>query len=227
MKIALVVGGTGLIGKACLYELLEQKEYIRIIAVVRKPMPLKHHQLEQIVVDFDNLEQYSDQLKADDIFCCLGTTIKVSGSQENFRKVDFDYPVKIAQIALQNGAQQFLIVSAMGANSQSSIFYNRVKGDVEAAVSYLGYRSLHIFRPSLLMGDRKQVRIGELIGKGVMTIIGFLFIGPLKKYKAIHGATVAKAMVKVALKEEKGRLVYESDRIAEIGGSIPVAPKIR
>lgn len=227
MKVALIVGATGLVGKACLYELLEQKEYIRVIAVVRRPMPVKHHQLHQVVVDFDNLEQYSEELKADDIFCCLGTTIKVAGSQENFRKVDFEYPVKVARIALQNGASQFLMVSAIGANSQSSVFYNRVKGDVEEAVSYLGYRSLHIFRPSLLMGDRKQVRIGEMIGKGIMTLIGFLFVGPLKKYKGIHGVIVARAMVKVALKEEKGRFIYESDRIAEIGGSLPVIPKIR
>lgn len=226
MRTAIVVGASGLVGKACLYELLEAQEYTRIVAVVRKPLALKYHQLHQLVVDFDNLDQYADQLVADDVFCCLGTTIKIAGSQDNSRKVDFDYPVKIAELALKNGAEQFLIVSAIGADSSSSIFYNRVKGDVEAAVSALGYPAVHIFRPSLLVGDRREVRVGELIGKYVMMATGFFFLGPLKKYKSIHGGTVAKAMVKVALKHEHGHFVYNSDRIAEIGGPVITKKKI-
>jgi uncharacterized protein YbjT (DUF2867 family) len=226
MRTALIVGASGLVGKACLYELLEAKEYTRIIAVVRRPLAIKYHQLEQLVVDFYQLDRYADQFKADDVFCCLGTTIKVAGSQENFRKVDFDYPVKVAELAHKNGAEQFLIVSAMGADSGSKIFYSRVKGEVEEAVSNLGYPAVHIFRPSLLVGDRREVRAGELIGKYVMMGIGFLFMGPLRKYKAIHGGTVAKAMVKTALKNQHGQFVYQSDRIADIGGPIVVRKKV-
>lgn len=216
MRTALIVGATGLIGKNCLYQLLETKEYTRVIALLRKPLAIKHHQLEQVIVDFGNLDNHKHQMIADDIFCCLGTTIGVAGSQENFRKVDFDYPVKVAEICLQQGATQFLLVSAMGANAASSIFYNRVKGEVEQAIANLHYNSFQIFRPSLLMGNRKEVRIGELIGKVLMKGLGFLFIGPLKKYKAIEGETVAKAMVKASLKGNSGKRIFQSDEIASL-----------
>lgn len=216
MRTALIVGATGLIGKNCLYQLLETKEYTRIIALVRKPLAIKHHQLEQVIVDFDKLDSYKDQMIADDVFCCLGTTIGVAGSQENFRKVDFDYPVKVAEICIHQGATQFLLVSAMGADAKSSIFYSRVKGDVEQAITNLNYKSFQIFRPSLLMGNRKEVRIGEIIGKVVMKGLGFLFIGPLKKYKAIEGETVAKAMVKAAIGENTGKRIFQSDEIASL-----------
>lgn len=219
MKTALIVGATGLVGKNCLYQLLETKEYSRVIALVRKPLAIKHHQLEQVIVDFDQLEHYKDKMTADDVFCCLGTTIGVAGSQENFRKVDFDYPLQVAEICLKNGAQQFLLVSAMGANAASSIFYNKVKGEIENAIDKLNYSSLQIFQPSLLLGNRKEVRVGELIGKVVMKGLGFLFIGPLKKYKAIEAETVAKAMVKAALQANKGKRVFQSDEIASLGKS--------
>lgn len=227
MRTALIIGATGLVGKACLYDLLEENEYTKIIAVVRKPMAIKHHQLEQLVVDdFDRLDEYAARLVADDVFCCLGTTIRVAGSRENFKKVDLTYPVKTARLALQNGARQFLLVSAMGAGSGSAIFYNRVKGEVEEAVSALGYPAVHLFRPSLLLGDRKETRIGELIGKGVMKVLGILFIGPLRKYKAIHGVTVARAMVKTALQNKSGTFVYASDEIVKIGGEVKIIKKM-
>ncbi|AMS27014.1 oxidoreductase [Bacteroidetes bacterium UKL13-3] len=219
MKTALIVGATGLVGKNCLYQLLETKEYSRVIALVRKPLAIKHHQLEQVIVDFDQLQHYKDKMTADDVFCCLGTTIGVAGSQENFRKVDFDYPLQVAEICLKNGAQQFLLVSAMGANAASSIFYNKVKGEIENAIDKLNYSSLQIFQPSLLLGNRKEVRVGELIGKVVMKGLGFLFIGPIKKYKAIEAETVAKAMVKAALQAKKEKRVFQSDEIASLGKS--------
>jgi uncharacterized protein YbjT (DUF2867 family) len=219
MKTALIVGATGLVGKNCLYQLLETKEYSRVIALVRKPLAIKHHQLEQVIVDFDQLQHYKDKMTADDVFCCLGTTIGVAGSQENFRKVDFDYPLQVAEICLNNGAQQFLLVSAMGANAASSIFYNKVKGEIENAIDKLNYSSLQIFQPSLLLGNRKEVRVGELIGKVVMKGLGFLFIGPIKKYKAIEAETVAKAMVKAALQAKKEKRVFQSDEIASLGKS--------
>ncbi|MES2558882.1 MAG: oxidoreductase [Bacteroidota bacterium] len=216
MRTALIVGATGLIGKSCLYNLLETKEYTRIIALVRKPLAIKHHQLEQVVVDFNRLATYKEMMVADDIFCCLGTTIRVAGSQDNFRKVDFEYPVEVAKICLQNGATQFLLVSAMGAAPTSSIFYNRVKGEVEQAITNLNYKCFRIFRPSLLLGNRKEVRVGELIAKAVMKVLGVVFIGPLKKYKAIEGETVAKAMVKAALLLNTEKRIYESDEIAAL-----------
>jgi uncharacterized protein YbjT (DUF2867 family) len=216
MRTALIVGATGLIGKSCLYELLENTSYTKVIALVRKPLAIKHHQLHQLVVNFDELDSLTNELVADDVFCCLGTTIKVAGSQENFRKVDLEYPLKVAELTLQNGATQFLLVSAMGANTQSSIFYNKVKGEVEERIGALGFLSFHIFQPSLLLGARKEFRLGELIGKAIMKGLSFLFIGPIKKYKAIPGATVAKAMVAIALQQKAGLYIYESDSISSI-----------
>jgi uncharacterized protein YbjT (DUF2867 family) len=216
MRTALIVGATGLIGKSCLYELLENTSYTKVIALVRKPLAIKHHQLHQLVVNFDELDSLTNELIADDVFCCLGTTIKVAGSQENFRKVDLEYPLKVAELTLQNGATQFLLVSAMGANTQSSIFYNKVKGEVEERIGALGFLSFHIFQPSLLLGARKEFRLGELIGKAIMKGLSFLFIGPIKKYKAIPGSTVAKAMVAIALQQKAGLYIFESDSISSI-----------
>lgn len=216
MKTALLVGATGLIGKVCLYQLLENNQYTRVIVLVRKPLAIKHPQLHQVIVNFDALENYKEEIIADDIFCCLGTTIKVAGTQQNFKKVDYEYPLKVATLALQNGATQFLLVSSMGANVQSTVFYSKVKGEVENAIGALGYVSYSIFRPSLLLGNRTQFRLGELIAQAMMKATGFLFIGPLKKYKAIQAATVAKAMVKAALSNSKGKTLYQSDEISKL-----------
>lgn len=216
MKTALIVGATGLVGKACLYGLLETKEYTKIIALVRKPLAIKHHQLEQIVVDFNQLASYATQMVADDVYCCLGTTIKVAGSQEKFRLVDYVYPLEIAKICHTNGAKQYLLVSALGANAQSSIFYSKVKGELEQAIEALKYSSFIVFQPSLLLGNRSEIRIGEMVGQAIMKVIGILFIGPLKLYKAIPGATVAKAMIQAALKNKQGKWVIKNDEIFEV-----------
>ncbi len=219
MRTALIVGATGLIGKACLYHLLDNPAYTKVIAVVRKPLAVKNHKLEQLVVDFDKLKEYQQALIADDVYCCLGTTIKVAGSQEQFRKVDFDYPYQVAGLALKNGAEQFLLVSAMGADAASSIFYNRVKGELEKAISALGYPYFKVFRPSLLLGHRTEFRAGEQIAKVFMKGLQFLFVGPLKKYKAIEGATVAQAMVAAALLNKRGEVIYQNDQLFELAGS--------
>jgi len=219
MRVALIAGATGLVGKACLYALLENKAYTRIIALVRKPLAIKHHKLHQVIVDFENLNQAASEMMADDVYCCLGTTIKVAGSQENFKKVDYHYPIELAKIGLQNGATRFMVVSAMGANPQSAIFYNKTKGEMETAMKQLSYHFIGIFQPSLLLGDRKELRVGELIGKAVMKGLGFLFLGPLKKYKAIQAVVVAKAMITMALGNLEGIHTYQNDNIFEIEAS--------
>lgn len=226
MRTALIVGATGLVGKACLYQLLDNAAYTRVLALVRKPLAIKNHKLQQLVINFDELHQQYSEFVADDVYCCLGTTIKVAGSQEKFRKVDFDYPLQLAEMALKNGAQQFLLVSAMGANMDSSIFYNRVKGEVEQAIGDLHYASFKVFRPSLLLGNRTEFRLGEQLAKVLMKGLGFLFIGPLKKYKAIEGVKVAQAMVAAALLNGKGKVVYENNQLFELATNTkqPVFP---
>ncbi len=218
-KSALLVGASGLVGGHCLRLFLEDKNYEKVIAFVRKPMTLQHQKLEQHVVDFDHLEKYSHLAKVNDVFCCLGTTIKKAGSQEAFRKVDFTYPVEIAKVAAQNGVEQFLIITALGANPKSSIFYNRVKGEVEEAVTKLPFKAIHIFRPSLLLGERDERRTGEKIGEPMLKGLKFLLLGPLKKYRAIEASVVASAMLDAAKQNLQGINTFESDQIqAMIGG---------
>lgn len=217
MKTAVIIGAGGLVGKACLYGLLEAKEYTRVVAVVRKPLPVKSDKLFQLVINFDHPELHQAELVGDDVFCCLGTTIKVAGSQENFRKIDYSYPLQLAKILLKNGASQFMLVSAMGANSTSGIFYNRVKGELEQAIIGLGFTAVKIFRPSLLLGHRNEFRFGERIAQGIMLVTGWLFIGPLRQYKAIPAATVGKAMVKGALNNVGGVCFYPNDVLFDMG----------
>lgn len=217
MKTALIIGATGLVGKQCLYQLLEEKEYIRVVALVRKEMTIKHHKLEQVLVNFDELEKYEQAMNVDDVFCCLGTTIAVAKTQENFRKVDYDYPLNIAELALKNGAKQFMLVSSMGASKSSSIFYSRVKGELEESIAKLGYSSFHVFRPSMLIGERKEFRLGEVIGKYVFKVVGPLMQGPLAKYRAVKGIVVAKAMVRTAIKNITGNHIHLSDEIQKLG----------
>jgi uncharacterized protein YbjT (DUF2867 family) len=205
MKTALVVGATGLIGKHLTIKLLASNFYSKIKVLVRKPLDINHPNLEQIVVDFNNLD--TSKIVADDVFCCLGTTMKQAGSKPAFYKVDFTYPVEIAKAALANGAKQYIIVTAMGADEKSMVYYNRVKGEVEKALSDLHYPTLLIFRPSMLLGERKEPRLGEKIGKILMNTISFL---TPEKYKAIEGEKVANAMMILAQKGIKNKDIFES-----------------
>lgn len=211
MKTAVVVGGSGLVGTYLIEALLNDNRYHKVISLGRSELPIQNNKLEQKVVDFDNLELSG--FEVDDVFCCLGTTIKKAGSKENFRKVDFTYPVNVAEWSLSNGASQFILNSSMGADDSSAIFYNQVKGEVEKVISSLGFEACYIIRPSLLLGPRKEFRFGETVGKFFMNGLGFMFVGGLKKYKPIHAKTVAESMVAVATEEKKGVFVYESDAL--------------
>lgn len=218
-KIALVVGGTGLIGSYLLKFLLVSPEYEEVRALTRQPIPIKHEKLRQINVDFDKLAdgESTDLYAVDDVFCTLGTTIKKAKSKEQFRKVDFEYPTQIAQLARAAGAKQFLLVSALGANSSSAFFYNQVKGEVEGAITKLGYPALQIFRPSLLLGVRREFRFGEVFAEKIMKVVGCLCIGPLRRFKPIKAQMVAAAMVKVANQHPVGIQIYESSEIETQG----------
>ncbi len=211
MRTAVIAGASGLTGKLCLYYLLEHEEYTRVVSLVRKPIPIKHPKLEQVVIDFNKPELIS--VAGDDVFCCLGTTIKKAGSQENFRKVDFEYPLALAKQLLINGAKQLMLISAMGADKKSAVFYNRVKGETESAVSGLGFKAVKIFRPSILLGSRDEFRPGEWVAQVILKPLSVLFVGPLKKYKPVTAETVAMAMVNVALNKDEGVHIYENDRL--------------
>jgi uncharacterized protein YbjT (DUF2867 family) len=214
---AVIAGATGLVGHHLLNDLLAGDYYTKVIALTRRPFDTHHPKLEQRIINFDNLPEIDTTgFEHADFYCCLGTTIKKAGSRTAFRQVDFHYPLELARLCKNNKGNQFLIISAMGADSDSMFFYNRVKGDVEKAISNLQIQTLHIFRPSLLMGDRNESRVGEDISKKFFNLFGFLFVGPLKKYKGIKGTDVAWAMYAKARKDVSGKFIYESDEIAHI-----------
>ncbi len=208
-KTAIIAGASGLIGQSLTQLLLNSKDYGQVIALVRKPLGIQHEKLKEITVNFDHLADMEDFPKADDIFCTLGTTIKKAGSQEAFYKVDYTYPMELAKRALKEGAQRFFLVTALGANMNSRNFYSRVKGELEDKISFLDYRTIYIFKPSLLRGNRSENRPGERFAQAITRIIPF--IGPWKKYRPIHVDKVADAMMKVAKQEDKGCYFYQSE----------------
>jgi uncharacterized protein YbjT (DUF2867 family) len=215
-KKAIIIGASGLIGKFCLSYLLMDKNYTEVIAVSRKALPIKDPKLKNIVCDFDNLESYAKEFVADDVFCCLGTTIKVAKTKENFKKVDLQYPIIFANITKRNGASKFLVVSAMGANKSSSIFYNQVKGEMEEQLKSIGFKGLYIFRPSLLLGMRTEFRLGEslaIMSSKLWSPILSIFA---KQYKPIDAMVVAHAMYQKAIDNNFEHQTYSSDKIQEI-----------
>ena len=215
-KSALLVGASGLVGSELLNCLLIAPEYSKVLVIVRKPLCLKHPKLEERVIEFEDLVLYNDCFKVEDVFCCLGTTIKKAQSQEAFKKVDVDYPLVMARLAKDMQAEKFLIISSMGANPDSTVFYSRMKGLLEQKLKVIGIRSLHIFRPSLLIGDRNEFRLGETVSTLLTKGLSFIFIGSLKKYKPITAKAVASAMYRAAQRKEEGIHTYLSHEIPEI-----------
>ena len=206
-KTALIAGSTGLIGSQLLQLLLDSDRYSHVIALTRQDLPLQHSKLTQLKIDFSKLGESLEDFAADDIYCCLGTTMAKAGTKENFYQVDFYYPLLLAKSGKQRGAKQYMLVSALGADKNSSIYYNQVKGEIEEAVTKEHFEATHIFRPSLLLGDRSEQRTGEDAARIFYKIFGFLIP---KKYKAINSANVARAMLHFASQEQIGTHIHES-----------------
>ncbi|WP_026880171.1 NAD-dependent epimerase/dehydratase family protein [Hymenobacter norwichensis] len=214
-KTALIAGASGLIGSQLLPLLLASDRYSKVIAVGRRPIPQVHPKLEQRVLAFDKLEEHAMRLIADDVYCCLGTTMRQAGSKEAFYRVDYLYVVTLAALTARNFAVQLLLVSAMGADPTARIYYNRVKGEAEQAVRELPFRTIHIFRPSLLLGEREEKRRGEQLGAVLLRVLNPVLVGPLRKYRAVSGVAVARAMLQAASKDSSGIQVHPSDEIAQ------------
>ena len=216
-RTALLLGATGLVGRHCLDLLLADDAYAAVTTLARRPLDRTHPKLTQHVVDFDRLSARREMFAVQDAFCCLGTTMKEAGSKAAFRKVDYTYPLEAAQAAAGAGAEQYLLVSAIGANAKSRIFYNRVKGEVEDAVGALPFYGTYVFRPSLLTGTRDTPRPGEQVSEKIMDALSFALKGPLRRYRPIEAAQVARAMVRVAKDRPGGLRRYQSDEIVTIG----------
>jgi uncharacterized protein YbjT (DUF2867 family) len=212
-KTALIAGASGLIGSQLLPLLLAAGRYAKVIAVGRRPLPIVHPKLEQRILDFDQLEEHRLGLIADDVYCCLGTTIRQAGSKEAFYTVDYLYVVKLAALTAGNFAVQLLVVSAIGADAHSRLYYNRVKGEMEDAVRQTPFRAVYLFRPSLLLGERSEQRTGERLGAMLLRVLRPVLQGPLRRYRAIAAADVARAMLQAAGRDVAGIQVYASDRI--------------
>jgi uncharacterized protein YbjT (DUF2867 family) len=215
-RTAAVLGATGLVGEQVTRLLVGDARWSRVVTIGRRPSPVEGATLARVEADVLADGAWFDALAVDDVFCCLGTTIAKAGSQAAFCAVDRDAVVRAATAAKQRGASQFLVVSALGADAASRVFYNRVKGEMEAAVGALGFAAFRVFRPSLLLGPRTERRLGERVGAAVMTPLGPL----LGKYRPIHRDAVAAAMVHTAAMAPDGFQIYESDRI----GAIAAAP---
>lgn len=215
-KTALIIGSTGLVGEHCLQELLASPHYDKVIALVRKDPGITNPKLKTIVADFDKLDTLATEIKADDVFNTMGTTIAKAGSQEAFKKVDVDIPLAVAKIAKANGAKRFLSVSSLSANPKSPVFYSRMKGVLEEELKKVGFESLVIFRPSLLMGNRKEKRVGEGIAQSVYSAFSFVFVGAIKKYKGTPADSLAEVMVALANDGKTGVRIIENDEILEI-----------
>jgi uncharacterized protein YbjT (DUF2867 family) len=215
-KIAIIFGATGLIGKNLLDKLILDQSYDKIKIFVRRKPSLSHAKVEVQVSDLVDIIKLKDLIKGHDVFCCLGTTISKAGSQDAFRKIDYELPTEIAMMAAENKVNGFYVVSSLGADFNSSNFYLRTKGEMEEAVKKSGINSIGIFRPSLLLGKRDEFRFGETLGKATMKLINPLLFGNLKKYRGIEAADVAKAMVAIARKNKTGANIFQSDEIQKI-----------
>jgi len=204
----MAAGATGLVGREILRLLVADEQFGEIRALLRRPLPpeLASPRISDCICDFEKLKDNRDWFHVDQVFCALGTTIKKAGSQNAFRRVDFDYPLTIARLAKEQGAKHFLLVSAMGANPDSKLFYNQVKGELEVALQELGYPSLTIARPSLLLGDREEIRLGEAIAKK------FLWLMP-PKWRGVHAALVAAALVQAAKETGEGVRIIENPEL--------------
>lgn len=203
---ALILGATGLVGAECLRQFAESDRFAPVIALTRRPLPLAPPRVATHVADFERLEEAADHFRVSHIVCALGTTIKKAGSQEAFRRVDHDIPLAAARLGLQEGARHFLLVSALGASARSRIFYSRVKGEVEDDIRALPYRSVTIVRPSLLLGERGEFRLGEAVGK--------VFAGLIPgRYRPVHARDVAASLLAAAVEDRPGVRIIESEEI--------------
>jgi uncharacterized protein YbjT (DUF2867 family) len=210
-RTAIMAGASGLVGEQCLRHLLARGLHEKVVAFVRGPLNITHKRLEQRTVDYERLGRMSAFPRAQDVFCCLGTTIKKAGSKAAFRLVDYEYIVRLAETSRRSGADHFFLVSAAGADPNSRIFYSRVKGEAERAVGRLGFAGLHVFRPSFLIGKRNERRPGEAIGIAAARLVSVALVGGARKYRPIRAETVARAMVVIARERPAGAHVYAVD----------------
>jgi uncharacterized protein YbjT (DUF2867 family) len=207
---ALVFGSSGLVGKYVVEELMDHVSYSSIDVFMRRLNEYNHLHVHEHVIDFNKLEESAHLISGDDLFLCLGTTIRKAGSVKKMEEIDRDLPIRIAQIAYANGVTRVAVVSSIGADAASKNYYLRIKGEMEDGIRKIPFTQIVIARPSILLGKRSEFRFGEIIGKGFMVVAGIFLFGPLRKYRGIHGRSVAIAMMNL-IKSRHRDIIYESD----------------
>jgi len=216
---ALVVGATGLVGRSLLTRLTQHDSYEMIATLGRRAPDFRHERVSHHVVDFSGDWNLSAISRVDVLFCCLGTTIKQAGSQAAFRAIDFDLVVAIARQAFKSGTGTFVVVSSVGARADAGSFYPRTKGEMEQAVSSLGFKRLGILRPSLLLGARQDLRIAEQLGQHAARLFKPLMVGGLNRYRAVDARTVADSMIGFDLSDAAGVCIIEGKEIRRLAQS--------
>ena len=208
---AVLAGATGLVGGECLRQLLASPRYARVIVVTRRSLDpaLRHDKLREVVVEFAGLGDVKSQLRGDHVFCALGTTLRKAGSQQRFREVDHEYPLRLAQLTLRNGARHFSVVSALGASRSSPFFYSRVKGEMEDGLTQMGWPSLAILRPSVIAGERAESRPLERLSEHVLRFAR-------STWRPVAASDIAAAMIAAALQEPPGVTLIESRQISGV-----------
>ncbi len=218
-KTAILFGATGLTGTHVLKNLIRDERYEKIKVFTRSAPGIKSTKIQVFETTLEDIDRHEHEIKGHDLFCCLGTTIKKAGSRKNFRKVDYEFVIKIAARAAGNEVPCFLVISSIGANPDSSNFYLRTKGEMERDVLEFGLNKAVILRPSMLLGKRGDFRFAEEAGKIFMRLIRPVLRGKLKKYRAIEAETVAVAMVKLA-NIPTTKVIFESDEISLLRGQV-------
>jgi uncharacterized protein YbjT (DUF2867 family) len=216
MKKAILFGSSGFVGSCLLDELLNNNDYEQVIVVVRKNLTINHPKLKTLIGDYHSLPAMKDALVADDAFITLGTTKKNTPDQVEYYHVDHDYPVLASKFAKENGAKSVFILTAVGANQNSGIFYVKTKGETERDIIALDYEHTHIFRPSMLMGSRKENRPMEKIIISIWSVINPLFIGKMSKNKGINGKDVARAMNNAAKNQNEKIKIYHWKEMTDL-----------
>lgn len=216
-RTACIAGASGLVGSELLRMLLEDGHYSKVISLGRRELTITHGRLRQVITDFEQIERQTETV--DDVFCCLGTTIKKARSKQQMTKVDVTFPMQVARWGLEHGAKQFILISAMNANAKSPFFYPRIKGQLEEKIQELSYESVAILRPSLLLGERQEFRFAEHSAATLIRAYSKLTGKKPSSRMAIEAKTVAEGMISIAKQRHPGVNIYTSENISLAAGA--------
>ncbi|MBI35628.1 MAG: nucleoside-diphosphate sugar epimerase [Flavobacteriales bacterium] len=218
-KSAIILGASGLTGSYLLEELLNNVNYYKIKVFTRSPLEVIHEKLEIIECDLLKLEEQKEHFKADEVYVCIGTTNSKTPNKKSYREIDFGIPVTTAQLCRENQIDTIAVISSLGANSKSSVFYIKTKGEMEESIIEMEIPNTYLLRPAMIMGPRKERRVGETIGKMIFFMINPLLVGSLKKYRGIHAEVIAKAMINLCGEKPDEKKIIESDKIWKVSES--------